>query len=88
MKPKHIALLTAVICIVIVAGLFLPILFRPHGDTGAMNVGGWTKIGSVSDGYPGHDGSVFWATNQENGDRIYILIGGNGRGGIYVIPRK
>jgi len=75
-----------VICIVIVAGLLLPILgCEPHGDTEAKNMGGWTRVGSVS--AEGGGCGVYWTTNPENGDRIYILVGGY-KGGIFVIPKK
>lgn len=47
--------------------------------------GDWTHVGSTPTlQYSGH---VYWTTNKENGDRIYVLIGDSGRGGIYVIPK-
>lgn len=47
-----------------------------------QNAGNWKNVGSIHNGH--YTADVWWTTN-ENGDRVYVMMGAS-RGGIFVVP--
>lgn len=89
MKITGFGILMTLVGLVIVGLVALPIIAVATSKPRAIerkigDLGPWKDLGTISSGI--YSGTVMKRTDPDTGAAIYVMLGNDGRGGLFVLP--